>query len=61
MENSIFVVSFIRQGNLPNEEYYYNRREDAEYHFSLFKKDDSGLYHCILLKDKDRILDQIIF
>ena len=49
MDNKIYVVSFIRQGNLPNEDYYYNRIEDAKYHFSLFKEDDSGLYKSIRL------------
>lgn len=64
MDNNLFIVSFIRQGNLPNEDYYYQRKEDAEYHFSLFKNDDSGLYQRILLVEqgkKENYLDTIIF
>ena len=64
MNNSYFIVSFIRQGNLPNEDYYYQRKEDAEYHFSLFKNDNSGLYQRIFLIEqgqKENCLDTIAF
>ena len=64
MNNKLYLVSLIRQGNLPNEDYYYHGLEDAKYHFSLFKEDDSGLYQRILLIEqgqKETCLDVIDF
>lgn len=45
----MFVIRFIRNDGKPDEEYYYNKREDAEYHISLFESDDSGLYTDITI------------
>lgn len=64
MDNNLYIVSFIRQGNLPNEDYYYRRKEDALYHFNLFKQDNSGLYQRILLVENGQqeiCLDEITF
>lgn len=59
----LFTVKFIRCDKKPNEEYYYHDREDAEYHFSLFKNDDSGLYQEIILTqtsgEREVALDRI--
>ena len=43
----MFVVRFIRKDGMPNEEFYYQKIEDALYHFSLFEKDDSQLYSLV--------------
>lgn len=40
----MYVVRFVRSDGRPNEEYWYRCLEDAEYHVSLFKDDESGLY-----------------
>ena len=45
----LYICRFIRNDKQPIEEYYYNSYEDAEYHFSLFKDDDSMLYERIEL------------
>ena len=44
-----YYVRFIRNDQQPNEEYLYQRRCDATYHFKLFRDDDSGLYKEISL------------
>ena len=43
----MYIVRFIRKDGQPDEEYYYHRLEDAEYHRSLFSGDDSDLYASI--------------
>ena len=35
------MVRFVRKDGKPDEEYYYQSRKDAEYHFHLFDNDDS--------------------
>lgn len=52
----MFIVQFFRKDGSPCEEYCYMRKENAEYHFSLFEKDDSGLYSKIrvILVDEKR-------
>lgn len=45
----MYVVRFIRKDGLPDEIYYYHKKEDAEYHLHLFDNDDSELYKEILL------------
>lgn len=50
----MYLVRFIRKDRQPNEEYYYNALKDAEYHFSLFADDDSGLYKRIELIDNEK-------
>lgn len=61
----VFTVRFIRNDSTQNEEYNYHAKKDAEYHFSLFKDDDSGLYQEIVLLrsagDNESILDRIQF
>lgn len=58
-----YLVCFIRKDKRPTEEYYYAALSDAEYHFSLFREDDSGLYQRIdlLSSDDGKIIDSIIF
>ncbi len=45
----MYVVRFVRKDGQPDEEYYYNCLKDAQFHFNLFKDDDSGLYKNISL------------
>ena len=60
-----YYVRLVRADKQADEIYHYWRRKEAEYHFNLFKDDDSGLYSHVdlLLVDKDRsmILEQISF
>ena len=44
-----FIVRFIRRDKRPDEEYYYNGKDEAEYHLNLFRDDDSLLYERIEL------------
>ncbi len=44
-----YVVSVIRKDKQPDEDYTYDRYEDAKKHFELFRNDDSGLYTKIEL------------
>jgi len=61
----IFTVRFVKDRFKRNEEYYYFVKEDAEYHFSLFRDDDSHLYCEIVLLissgGKETVLDRIQF
>lgn len=61
----LFTVKFIRCDKKPDEEYYYHDQEDAEYHFSLFRNDDTGLYQEIVLTqmsgETEVVLDRIKF
>ena len=61
LDNKLFVVSFIRQDNLPNEDYYYYSKEQALEHFNLFINDDSNLYKRIELLENDSIIATIKF
>ena len=45
----MFVVCFERNDKKPNEEYYYRKKADAQYHIDLFKDDNSKLYKKISL------------
>ncbi len=58
-----FIVRFTRRDNRAAEEYYYAALSDAEYHLSLFREDDSGLYLRIdlLSYPNERALDSIVF
>ncbi len=47
------IVRFIRKDSRPVEEYYYHSPEDAQYHFSLFHNDESGLYRKITIIDSE--------
>lgn len=51
------IVRFVRKDDQPVEEYYYRSLEDAQYHFSLFLNDDSGLYREINLTDVETNLN----
>lgn len=44
-----YLVRFVRKDGQPDEVYNYAHRSEAEYHFELFKDDDSGLYDRIEL------------
>lgn len=46
----MFVLRFVRKDGHLDEEYYYQRKEDANIHFDLFKVDDSGLYSRIVIE-----------
>lgn len=56
----MYIVRFVRKDGKQDEEYYYHVFGDAEYHFQLFKKDDSGLYATILLLKYEGSLTQMI-
>lgn len=49
MRDDSYIVQFQRRDGQPNEEYYYNTRDEAEKHLRLFHGDDSGLYRRIVL------------
>ena len=49
MREPIYIVQFQRYDSLPNEEYYYHDKDEAEQHLRLFQCDDSGLYKRIVL------------
>ena len=51
----MYIVRFTRTNNT-SEEYFYQKQTDAEYHFSLFIDDDSGLYSRIELLKEDNPL-----
>ena len=57
----IYTACFIRIDSRPDEIYYYQKMEDARYHFNLFHGDDSGLYRSILLKNGTELKDTITF
>lgn len=47
----MYLLRFVRRDQQPNEEYFYNNQQDAEYHMNLFRDDDSDLYcHIDLLR-----------
>lgn len=45
----MFVVRFVRKDKKGDELYFYQKIEDAQYHFELFRTDDSKLYREIHL------------
>ena len=55
----MYIVRFVRKGDKPEEEYYYQAIEDAKYHYSLFENDSSDLYErvelCQVGEDGDTI------
>ncbi len=53
MEETMYIVRFVRKDGHADEEYYYHSRKDAEYHLSLFENDDSGLYLTVLCLYQD--------
>ena len=54
----MYIVRFVRADGKPDEEYFYHREEDARYHVSLSKEDNSGLYTKVeLLENSDKMLD----
>lgn len=55
----MYIVRFVRTDGNPDEEYCYYHWEDALFHFSLFKNDNSGLYkHIDLLEMCNRGSDE---
>ena len=51
-----YLVRFVRRDGQPDEIYNYAHRSDAEYHFGLFRDDDSELYDRIeLIIDAGRL------
>lgn len=56
----MFVVRFIRNDGHPDEEYWYHRQGEAEYHFHLFDDDESELYLAIQLCDESMLLTERI-
>lgn len=40
----MYLVRFVRRDRQPDEEYFYNNRQDADHHLNLFRDDDSDLY-----------------
>ena len=57
-----FIVRFIRVDGRPDEDYYYIRQEDAEYHYRLFLDDDSNLYRkIVVLRPNGDILEEHVF
>lgn len=49
----MYIVRFFRKDNDSTEEYYYRNVDDAKYHLSLFREDDSGLYEKIDIISED--------
>ncbi len=49
MQNTNYIVQFVRCDGQPNEEYIYNEWNDAEHHLDLFRNDASGIYKKIVL------------
>lgn len=49
MREHNYIVRFQRRDNLPDEEYIYYERNEAEKHYNLFQNDDSGLYTKVSL------------
>lgn len=45
----MYIVKFKRKDHKPDEDYYYNTKEEAKAHFELFIDDNSDLYDEILL------------
>ena len=43
----MYIVRFVRADGKPDEEYFYHSEEDARYHASLFKGEDTQLYLSI--------------
>ena len=42
-----YMTRFVRKDGKPDEEYYYQNKQDADNHLKLFKDDDSDLYAYI--------------
>ena len=45
----MYLVRFVRKDEMPDEEYFYHKLEDAEIHLHLFDEDTSALYKHIQL------------
>lgn len=60
----MYTVIFKRKDNQPDEIFTYNSLEEAQYHFNLFKNDDSDLYSRIELcqeKGSIKMLMDVIY
>lgn len=59
-----YIVRFVRRDKRPDEEYYYNGIDEAEYHLNLFREDDSLLYERIELVSlipEEKVIEVIHF
>lgn len=56
----MYLLKFVRRDRQPNEEYFYNNQQDAEYHMNLFRDDDSELYCRIELLRVEGYLENVI-
>lgn len=56
----MYTVTFRRKDDQPDEIYYYNKYEDAYYHFNLFRDDDSDLYSRIELALQKNSMEMIM-
>lgn len=56
----MYLVRFIRRDFQADEEYFYSRLADAEYHINLFEQDDSDLYDRIQLIHTDTGTETIL-
>ena len=60
MNNNTYTVIFKRRDNRSDEIYNYKSLEEAQYHFNLFKNDDSDLYNRIELCRENGAMQMII-
>ncbi len=59
----LYTVRFIRRGQDPDEEYYYNTLESAKDHFMLFNdydEDEAEMYSRITLEDDNGSILSVI-
>ncbi len=56
----MYLLRFVRRDQQPNEEYFYNNQQDAEYHMNLFRDDDSDLYCRIELLEVEGPMETVI-
>ena len=65
MDDTNYIVKFLRRDNQPDEEYIYWNQQDAKHHFELFRHDNSNIYKKIMLLlwngKKESIIGQISF
>lgn len=54
----LYIVKFCRKDYLPDEEYAYYDKSDAERHLRFFANDDSGLYRKISLIQSTRYTEK---
>ena len=52
----MFVVRFIMADGTVDQEYWYHKKEDAEFHMSLFSSADADIYFAIQLLSNEKLL-----